>query len=187
MGRIRVDRSQRRREQRDRVSAAREKSRRFHRGGLQFHAGLRDDYRVGVPRPGFYREILNTDSGYYWGSDAGNAGGVHAEPIPWNGKPGPSSSTSPPLAAFISNPQPIDALAARHRVDQSSAATIYGTFLLVPPYLVCRKTQEASQLCEKEFSDRGLCLLLQRRWAVATGIGSVAMTAVPPAADVTCT
>ncbi len=41
---------------------------------------VRDDYRVGVPRPGYYREILNTDSAYYWGSGAGNGGGVNAEP-----------------------------------------------------------------------------------------------------------
>ena len=60
---------------------------------------VRDDYRVGVPRPGYYREILNTDSGYYWGSGAGNSGGVNAEPIPWNGKPWSISLRLPPLAA----------------------------------------------------------------------------------------
>ena len=60
---------------------------------------VRDDYRVGVPRPGYYREILNTDSGYYWGSGAGNGGGVNAEPIPWNGKPWSISLRLPPLAA----------------------------------------------------------------------------------------
>jgi 1,4-alpha-glucan branching enzyme len=60
---------------------------------------VRDDYRVGVPGPGYYREILNTDSGYYWGSGAGNGGGVNAEPIPWNGKPRSISLRLPPLAA----------------------------------------------------------------------------------------
>jgi len=60
---------------------------------------VRDDYRVGVPRPGYYREMLNTDSGYYWGSGAGNGGGVNAEPIPWNGKPWSISLRLPPLAA----------------------------------------------------------------------------------------
>ena len=39
------------------------------------------------PRPGYYREILNTDSQYYEGTDVGNAGGVQAEPIPWNDRP----------------------------------------------------------------------------------------------------
>jgi 1,4-alpha-glucan branching enzyme len=47
----------------------------------------REEYRVGVPRPGFYREILNTDSQYYEGTNIGNAGGVQAEPIPWNDRP----------------------------------------------------------------------------------------------------
>ena len=60
---------------------------------------VRDEYRIGVPRPGYYREILNTDSGYYWGSGAGNDGGVNAEPIPWNGKPWSISLRLPPLAA----------------------------------------------------------------------------------------
>ena len=60
---------------------------------------VRDDYRVGVPRPGYYREILNTDSAYYWGSGAGNGGGVNADPIPWNGKPWSISLRLPPLAA----------------------------------------------------------------------------------------
>jgi 1,4-alpha-glucan branching enzyme len=60
---------------------------------------VRDNYRVGVPRSGCYPEILNTDSGYYWGSGAGNGGGVNAEPIPWNGKPWSISLRLPPLAA----------------------------------------------------------------------------------------
>jgi 1,4-alpha-glucan branching enzyme len=60
---------------------------------------VRDGYRVGVPRSGYYREILNTDSGYYWGSGAGNGGGVHAEPVPWNGKEWSIKLRLPPLAA----------------------------------------------------------------------------------------
>jgi len=47
----------------------------------------RDAYRVGVPEPGFYREIMNTDSEKYGGTNFGNLGGVHAEAIPWNNKP----------------------------------------------------------------------------------------------------
>jgi 1,4-alpha-glucan branching enzyme len=44
---------------------------------------VRENYRVGVPQSGYYREILNTDSVAYSGSNAGNLGGVEAEPIPW--------------------------------------------------------------------------------------------------------
>jgi 1,4-alpha-glucan branching enzyme len=65
---------------------------------------LRLDYRIGVPGPGFYREILNTDSVYYEGSDAGNAGGVRAEPIPWNDRPWSIKLKVPPLAAVYFKP-----------------------------------------------------------------------------------
>ena len=47
----------------------------------------RDSYRVGVPEPGFYREIMNTDAEKYGGTNVGNLGGVHAEAIPWNNNP----------------------------------------------------------------------------------------------------
>jgi 1,4-alpha-glucan branching enzyme len=32
--------------------------------------------RVGVPRPGYYRELINSDAGEYGGSNLGNAGGA---------------------------------------------------------------------------------------------------------------
>ena len=66
---------------------------------------VREEYRAGVPRPGFYREILNTDSRYYEGSDLGNAGGVRAEPIPWNDRPYSIKLRLPPLAALYLKPQ----------------------------------------------------------------------------------
>jgi len=52
-----------------------------------FTPAQRDTYRVGVPEPGFYREIMNTDSEKYGGTNFGNLGGVHAEAFPWNNKP----------------------------------------------------------------------------------------------------
>ena len=66
---------------------------------------LRLDYSVGVPAAGYYREILNSDSAYYEGSDAGNAGGVRAEPIPWNDRPWSIKLQVPPLAAVYFKPQ----------------------------------------------------------------------------------
>jgi 1,4-alpha-glucan branching enzyme len=65
---------------------------------------LREEFRVGVPSAGWYREILNTDSAYYEGSDAGNAGGVNAEPIPWNGRQWSLKLRVPPLAAIYFKP-----------------------------------------------------------------------------------
>ena len=65
---------------------------------------VREEYRVGVPRAGYYREILNTDSKYYGGSDAGNDGGVNAEPIPWHDRPYSIKLKLPPLAVSYFKP-----------------------------------------------------------------------------------
>ena len=43
---------------------------------------VRYSYRLGVPKPGFYREIINTDAETYGGSNAGNLGGVQTEEVP---------------------------------------------------------------------------------------------------------
>ena len=63
------------------------------------------EYRIGVPRPGYYREILNTDSSFYGGSDVGNAGGVMAEPVPWSDRPYSIKLQLPPLAVLYFKPQ----------------------------------------------------------------------------------
>jgi 1,4-alpha-glucan branching enzyme len=57
-------------------------------------------YRIGLPRSGRWREAVNTDSGYYGGSDVGNLGGVAAEGVPWSGQPFSAELTLPPLAAL---------------------------------------------------------------------------------------
>ena len=48
---------------------------------------VREDYRVGVPAGGYYREILNTDSEIYGGSNAGNYGGAWGIHEPHAGRP----------------------------------------------------------------------------------------------------
>jgi 1,4-alpha-glucan branching enzyme len=58
----------------------------------------RVDYRVGLPRPGRWTEVLNTDAGDYGGSNVGNLGGVEAEEIGWDGQPASARVTLPPLA-----------------------------------------------------------------------------------------
>ena len=63
------------------------------------------EYRVGVPSAGYYREILNTDSTFYGGTDIGNAGGVVAEPVPWNDRPYSIKLRLPPLAVLYFKPQ----------------------------------------------------------------------------------
>jgi 1,4-alpha-glucan branching enzyme len=57
-------------------------------------------YRVGVPKPGYYREILNSDSEYYWGSNMGNVHGKNTEAIPTHGHAQSLSLTLPPLATL---------------------------------------------------------------------------------------
>jgi len=66
----------------------------------------RYDYLIGVPAPGAYREILNSDSQFYGGGNLGNgARPPMAEPIPWMGRPYSIALTVPPLAGVVLAPQ----------------------------------------------------------------------------------
>ena len=58
----------------------------------------RVNYHVGVPRGGFWREILNSDAPQYWGGGWGNLGGVEARHVPCHGRPYSISLTLPALA-----------------------------------------------------------------------------------------
>ena len=62
---------------------------------------VREGYRMGVPRGGFWREALNSDSQLYGGGNVGNSGGVMAEERPWHGQPFSLRITLPPLAAVF--------------------------------------------------------------------------------------
>jgi 1,4-alpha-glucan branching enzyme len=64
----------------------------------------RSGYRIGVPAVGEYRELLNTDSRHYGGSDLGNAGLLHADARPWMGRPASLTMQLPPLAVVILAP-----------------------------------------------------------------------------------
>ncbi|MGC8588268.1 MAG: 1,4-alpha-glucan branching protein GlgB [Hydrogenobaculum sp.] len=61
----------------------------------------RHHYKVGVPKPGFYKEILNSDSIYYWGSNVGNDGFIEAKNEPWHKFNFSISLTLPPLGALF--------------------------------------------------------------------------------------
>jgi 1,4-alpha-glucan branching enzyme len=60
----------------------------------------RQEYVVGLPRPGRWRELVNTDAGVYGGSDVGNGGGVVADGPGYNGQPHSAKLTLPPLGAL---------------------------------------------------------------------------------------
>jgi 1,4-alpha-glucan branching enzyme len=64
---------------------------------------VREGYIVGVPRAGFYKEILNTDAARYGGSNVGNQGGQNAANDPRQGRPFSLCLTLPPLAALYLN------------------------------------------------------------------------------------
>jgi 1,4-alpha-glucan branching enzyme len=65
---------------------------------------VRHGYRIGVPRGGFYYEVLNTDATEYGGSGVGNGGGVMAEAIPTHGRDHSLLLTLPPLATLVLKP-----------------------------------------------------------------------------------
>ena len=61
----------------------------------------RAGYRIGVDAPGFYQEVLNSDSELYWGSNHGNSGGLSTEAISCHGRPYSLCISLPPLAAVV--------------------------------------------------------------------------------------
>lgn len=64
-----------------------------------------DNYRVGAPFDLFYKEILNSDSEIYGGSNVGNFGGVRAEQAAFHGRPYSLGLRVPPLAVVILKPE----------------------------------------------------------------------------------
>jgi len=61
----------------------------------------RFNYRIGVPKEGFWKELLNSDSHIYGGSGLGNLGGVWAERVPMHNFPYSLDLTLPPLSALF--------------------------------------------------------------------------------------
>jgi 1,4-alpha-glucan branching enzyme len=61
----------------------------------------RENYLVGVPEGGFWREVLNSDAREYGGGGWGNFGGVEAEPHPIHGRGQSLRLTIPPLSVLI--------------------------------------------------------------------------------------
>mgnify|MGYP000727551026 FL=1 len=67
---------------------------------LNFTPVLRESYRIGVPNPGTYYEIFNSDSEYYAGSNSGN-GQITTEATPWMNQDQSINLTIPPLAGIV--------------------------------------------------------------------------------------
>jgi len=63
-----------------------------------------DSYRIGVPRPGFWKELLNTDAHEYGGSGQGNAGGRRADLVSYHGFSQSLDLRIPPLGILVLKP-----------------------------------------------------------------------------------
>ncbi len=61
----------------------------------------RAQYRIGVPAPGRYAEVINSDASIYGGGDVGNYGGVDSEPVAAHGFDWSVRLTVPPLACLL--------------------------------------------------------------------------------------
>jgi len=68
---------------------------------LNFTPVPRENYRIGVPRPGHWVERLNSDATLYGGSGQGNLGGVDSVPLPAHGHYHSITLQLPPLGALV--------------------------------------------------------------------------------------
>jgi 1,4-alpha-glucan branching enzyme len=66
----------------------------------------RAGYRIGLPFPGSWREVLNTDAAGYGGGGLGNHGAVEAKATPSHGFPASAEILAPPLATVYFEWQP---------------------------------------------------------------------------------
>lgn len=72
---------------------------------LNFTPVPRQNYRIGLPVAGIWRERINTDAAAYGGSNGGNAGAVRSGASPWMGQPCSAHLYLPPLGAlFLESP-----------------------------------------------------------------------------------
>ncbi|WP_394370201.1 1,4-alpha-glucan branching protein GlgB [Ursidibacter maritimus] len=62
---------------------------------------VRENYRMGVNQLAEYKEILNSDSVYYMGSNVGNFGSIACEELPSHNKPYSINLTLPPLSTLF--------------------------------------------------------------------------------------
>jgi 1,4-alpha-glucan branching enzyme len=65
-----------------------------------FSGGPHDDYRIGLPTAGRWREVINTDAADYGGSGVGNLGAIEAVAAPRHGQPASATVTLPPLGVL---------------------------------------------------------------------------------------
>ncbi len=60
-----------------------------------------NDYRIGIPQAGYWKELLNSDSSIYWGSGQGNMGGRQSQGIFSHGFENSISLKIPPMGMLF--------------------------------------------------------------------------------------
>lgn len=68
---------------------------------FNFTPVVREEYRVGMPQAGVYRERINSDAKVYGGSNVGNSGVVNTSDQPWMGRDCSAVVSLPPLGFMI--------------------------------------------------------------------------------------
>jgi len=68
---------------------------------LNFTPVPRRGYRIGVPKPGKWREVLNSNAEIYGGTDEGNYGGAESEPVANHGFEQSLQINLPPLGMVV--------------------------------------------------------------------------------------
>jgi 1,4-alpha-glucan branching enzyme len=77
-------------------------------GVFNFTPVPRHNYQIGIPLPGMWKELLNSDAPIYGGSGQGNLGGVEAVPIALHGQRHSLTLTLPPLGALFLKPERLE-------------------------------------------------------------------------------
>jgi 1,4-alpha-glucan branching enzyme len=86
-----------------------------------FSAVPYQEYRMGLPQAGRWREILNTDAAVYGGSGVGNLGAIEALPEPWHGRPASATITLPPMGVLWLTPETAETPEASGAAEALSA------------------------------------------------------------------
>ena len=68
---------------------------------LNFQPEVYSDFRIGVPYPGQYQELLNSDATEFGGSGKGNPDILKAEPVPCHGEKWSVRVTVPPIGGLL--------------------------------------------------------------------------------------
>ena len=61
----------------------------------------RTNYRLGLPRPGKWREVMNSDAAVYGGGNMGNLGGVEAHKHKWHNQEHSAELNLPPMSVVV--------------------------------------------------------------------------------------